>query len=212
MPKTEAFELHTDRYELWFERNTAAFESELNAVRMFWPSKADGLDIGAGAGHFTAPLGVPFAIEPSAAMRKSALKRGVRAIDGTAEHLPFRGDRFDAVLMVTTLCFVDDPEKSAQEMFRVLRPGGCAVVAFVDCQSPLGADYERKRHSSLFYENARLFATSEVASLLTGSGFMNLEYCQTLFTHPAGMKGPDPVRAGSGEGSFVVIRGWKAGD
>ena len=211
MPKTEAFEQYADRYESWFERHAAAFQSELNAVRTFWPSACDGLEVGAGAGHFAASLGIPAAIEPSAAMRRAALKRGVHAVDGAAEHLPFPGDRFDAVLMVTTLCFVDDPAKSVREMLRVLRPGGCAVVAFVDRQSPLGQDYKCKRQSSAFYRNAHLFATSEVSELLAQNGFTELDYCQTLFMHPVTMRAPDPVRAGFGAGSFVVIRGRKPG-
>jgi SAM-dependent methyltransferase len=45
-----------------------------------------------------------------------------------AEHLPFDDDRFDAVVTVSSLEFVDDVERSVAEMARVLRPGGVAVV------------------------------------------------------------------------------------
>jgi len=132
MSKTDAFETHVDRYEAWFEQHPAAYESELRAVRELWPPRANGMEIGVGAGHFAGPLGIKTAVEPAAAMRRAAARRGIHAVDGIAERLPFPDARFDAVLMVTTLCFVDDPERAAREMYRVLRPAGCAVVGFVD--------------------------------------------------------------------------------
>ena len=33
MPKTDAFETHADRYEAWFEKYPAAYESELRMPR-----------------------------------------------------------------------------------------------------------------------------------------------------------------------------------
>ena len=82
MPKAEAFEQNARRYESWFERHAAAFRSELDAVRAFWPSGWEGLEVGAGAGHFAASLGIAAAVEPSAAMRRAAVKRGIRVIRG----------------------------------------------------------------------------------------------------------------------------------
>lgn len=63
--------------------------------------------------------------------------------------------------------------------------------------------------SSLFYKNARLFGTAEIAALLAGAGFVELEYRQTLFAHPDQMQTPDPVRPGFGAGAFVVVRAQK---
>lgn len=205
----DPFETDVARYEAWFVRHPAAYDSELAAVRELWPADADGLEIGAGAGHFAAPLGIRCAVEPSAAMRQRAATRGIAAVEGVAERLPFSDGRFDAALMVTTLCFVADPAQSLREAFRVLRPGGCAVVGFVDRASPLGQEYERNRGNSLFYKTARFFDAAEVAQLLIAAGFANLEYRQTLFAHPDHMQTPDPVRAGFGAGAFVAIRSRK---
>lgn len=202
----DVFERHGDRYEAWFDRHPAAYASELAAVRELWPADADGLEIGVGAGHFAAPLGICSAVEPATAMRQRAAARGIAAVDGMAERLPFPDGRFDAALMVTTICFVADPAQSLREMFRVLRPGGCAVVAFVDRASPLGREYEQNREKSVFYQTARFFDTAEVTALLAAAGFAGLEYRQTLFAHPDRMQTPDPVRPGSGEGAFVAIR------
>src|SRR6056297_1468238 len=158
MPKTGPFETHVDRYEAWFERHAAAYESELRAVHELWPADIEGLEIGVGAGHFAGPLGIRTAVEPAAAMRKAAVRRGIDALDGVAERLPFPDARFDAALMVTTICFLDNPERAAREMYRVLRPAGCAVIGFVDRESVLGRAYERKRDSSVFYGEAQFYS------------------------------------------------------
>jgi SAM-dependent methyltransferase len=211
MSNIRPFEQYSDRYEAWFERHSAAYQSELSAVRELWPAEADGVEIGVGAGHFAAPLAISIGLEPSAAMRKAAARRGVHVVGGIAELLPFSDECFDAALMATTICFVRDPAQSVREMFRVLRSGGCAVVGFVDRESPLGREYAQKRGSSLFYGAARFFNTAEVTTFLTDAGFVGLEYRQTLFTHPDGMSEPDSVSAGYGDGSFVVARGLKPG-
>lgn len=205
----DPFETGVARYEAWFDRHPAAYASELAAVRELWPADADALEIGAGAGHFATPLGIRTAVEPSAAMRQRAAARGIAAVDGVAERLPFPDGRFAAALMVTTICFVADPAQSLREAFRVLRPGGGLVVGFVDRASPLGQEYERNRENSLFYKTARFFDAAEVAQLLADAGFANLEYRHTLFAHPDQMQTPDPVRTGFGEGAFVAIRGRK---
>jgi putative nucleotidyltransferase with HDIG domain len=206
---TGPFETNVARYEAWFDRHPAAYASELAAIRELWPAGADGLEIGAGAGHFAAPLGIRTGVEPSAAMRKRAAERGLAPVAGVAERLPFPDGRFDAALMVTTICFVADPALSLREAFRVLRPGGCVVVGFVDRASPLGREYERNKAKSVFYKTARFFDAAEVAALLAKAGFTDLEYRQTLFAHPDQMQKPDPARTGFGEGAFVAIRGRK---
>ena len=97
----EPFEQYTGNYEDWFERNTFAYEAELHAVRVLFPKRGTGLEIGVGTGRFAAPLGIRIGIEPAKAMRKVAQERGLEVIDGVAEALPFQGEQFDFALMVT---------------------------------------------------------------------------------------------------------------
>ena len=56
MPKAMAFEIHHRRYDEWFVRHAAAYQSELLAVRALLPWRGLGLDIGVGTGRFAAPL------------------------------------------------------------------------------------------------------------------------------------------------------------
>ncbi|MCK4503713.1 MAG: class I SAM-dependent methyltransferase, partial [Desulfuromonadales bacterium] len=133
MPKIDAFEEHSDAYDDWFDKNRAAYEAELKAVRQLLPAGAvRGMEIGVGSGKFAVPLGIKIGVEPSSQMAVKAEKLGIEVHPGVAEELPFAADQFDFVLMVTTICFVDDVVQSFREALRVLQPGGAIIVAYVD--------------------------------------------------------------------------------
>lgn len=209
MPKTGPFERHTARYADWFARHEDAYRLELEAVRQLWPEGADGVEIGVGAGHFAAPLGIRHGVEPADAMRVEAVRKGIVTLEGVAERLPFPDGRFDAALMVTTICFVDDPALSVREMVRVVRPGGCAVIAFVDRAGALGQAYERRRAESVFYADARFVDVPEVAGWMVAAGLGELDYRQTLMGGVDNPAASNLVKPGFGEGAFVVVRGLK---
>ncbi|WP_048147983.1 class I SAM-dependent methyltransferase [Palaeococcus ferrophilus] len=209
MPKTEPFENFRERYEEWFERHRYAYLSELEAVKMLLPREGIGAEIGVGTGRFAAPLGVKLGVEPSRSMADLARLRGVEVIEGTAEDLPFEDESLDYLLMVTTICFVDDPEKALKEAYRVLKPGGAIVIGFVDRESPIGREYERNKERSVFYREAKFFSTAEVVELLKKAGFREFEFVQTLFHPLEEVKEIEPVKKGYGEGSFVVIKAVK---
>ncbi|ASJ01154.1 methyltransferase type 11 [Thermococcus gorgonarius] len=209
MPKVEPFEKHRDRYENWFERHKYAYLSELEAVRKLLPKEGKGAEIGVGTGRFAAPLGIKLGVEPSKAMAEIARKRGIEVIEGVAENLPFPDESLDYLLMVTTICFVDDPEKALREAYRVLKPGGALIIGFVDRNSPIGRYYEEHREESVFYRDARFFSTEELLELLKKIGFKKFEIVQTLFHKLDEIKEVEPVKPGYGEGSFVVIKAVK---
>jgi len=206
MPKTEPFEKHSDRYDEWFEKNHDVYHAELEAIRQLIPSpEAKGLEVGVGSGKFAVPLGIKIGVEPSGKMAAKAEKQGIRVFRDVAEDLPFSDSLFDFVLMVTTICFVDDILKSFREAFRVLKPRGSIIVGFVDKDSELGKRYHDKRNTSVFYKEAIFFSSQEVCEYLTDAGFGDLTFKQTLIPGET----QDMIEDGFGKGAFVVVKGVK---
>ena len=209
MPKVQPFEEYASQYEDWFEKNRFAYESELRAIREQLPETGKGMEIGVGSGRFAAPLGIKIGIEPSRKMRELARRRSIKAIEGIAERLPFRDSQFEFALMVTTICFVDDIQVSFQEAYRVLKPGGCLIIGFIDKQSSIGRSYQQHKKNSVFYRIATFYTIDEVVSNLKKVGFKNFNFTQTIFHNLGDIKDIEPIKEGYGEGSFVVIRATK---
>jgi SAM-dependent methyltransferase len=209
MPKTAAFDAHSNAYDDWFETHDRLYQAELDAIRQLIPSHAvEGMEVGVGSGKFAAPLGITIGVEPSEQMAVKARLQGIDVYPGVAEALPFADERFDLVLMVTTICFVDDILKSFDEAHRVLKPGGSIIVGFVDKESDLGREYWDRRAESAFYREATFFSTLEVIGYLKEAGFHISRIKQTLLPGQQ----PKGVLDGFGRGSFVAIEGLKPGD
>ena len=92
------------------------------------------LEIGAGTGlnfaHYPKAVTKVVALEPSSGMLERAKARAeaapvpVELKLGEAENLPFPDASFDTVAATLVFCSVNDPEKAAREVLRVLKPGG----------------------------------------------------------------------------------------
>jgi ubiquinone/menaquinone biosynthesis C-methylase UbiE len=206
MPKIEPFEKYSDDYDEWFEKNFELYEAELEVIRqLIPPSGKEGMEVGVGSGKFAAPLEIKIGVEPSAKMAIKARMQGIKVYPGVAEELPFSDSRFDFILMVTTICFVDDIFKSFTEAFRVLKPGGCIIVGLVDKESELGRQYQKKKEKSKFYQDATFFSTQEVLNYLQKAAFEIVKIRQTLI--PGEL--PKTILDGFGKGAFVVIKGVK---
>lgn len=209
MGKIESFEKNVDRYEAWFDRNRVAYESELEALRVLLPESGEGLEVGVGTGRFTVPLGIRVGVDPSSAMGKVAMERGIEVRYGVGENLPCEDSSFDFMLLVTTICFLDDVPAALGEAYRVLTSGGYILVGFIDRESQLGKVYKRRKQDSEFYRDAAFLSVNEVVHHLKQAGFRDFVFRQTIFQNSEKMKEADPVRSGYGEGSFVVVRAKK---
>jgi len=210
MPETEPFDQYTDEYDEWFVSNKYAFQSELNAIKKALPENGDIIEVGIGSGMFAVPLGIKEGIDPSEAMRVKAIKRGIRVIDAVAESLPYTDKSKDAVLMVTTICFVDDIYKSFQEAYRVLKNDGHFIVGFVDKNSPIGKLYLEQKGENVFYKDAVFWETEKLYKILLNTGFKIANTYQTVFGRIDKIDKVQKVITGYGQGSFVVIEVRKA--
>lgn len=209
MANIEPFEKFPNKYDQWFNLNYYTYQSELHAVKEVLPASGLGMEVGIGSGRFAKPLGIKVGIEPSSEMRIIASSRGIDVINGIAESLPFNNRQFDFVLMITTLCFLDDVNAAFKEVFRVLKQHGFFIVGFIDKESPLGHLYQTHKNDNPFYKAAKFYSVYGVISYLRENDFCNLCYIQTIFHNLSEIKETEPVKVGFGEGSFVVIRAEK---
>jgi ubiquinone/menaquinone biosynthesis C-methylase UbiE len=95
------------------------------------------LDLGAGTGQFAAAIAGWFgvevvAVEPSGGMRAQAARAhphpGVRWVAGVAERLPLGAGACAWAWTSTVVHHLDDLERAAGELRRVVRPGGRVLV------------------------------------------------------------------------------------
>jgi SAM-dependent methyltransferase len=129
------FDKLTEDYDRWFEQYDPIYQSELAAVRAALPPSGRGIEIGVGTGRFAAPLGIGEGVEPSEEMARIARNRGIKVIRGVAEDIPIQSGEYDYALMVTTICFLHDPDKAIEEILRVTKPEGRIILGFVDKDS-----------------------------------------------------------------------------
>jgi MPBQ/MSBQ methyltransferase len=96
------------------------------------------LDVGAGTGFTTEGVVERVASERvtmldqsphqlAVAARKPALA-GVRQVTGDAEAMPFDADAFDRYVSAGSIEYWPDPQLAIAEAYRVLRPGGIALI------------------------------------------------------------------------------------
>jgi SAM-dependent methyltransferase len=205
-----AFNQYAEEYDKWFDRNPFAYESELLAIKRFFPRRGKGLEIGVGTGKFAVPLGIKVGVEPARAMAVIAKQSGIEVHEAFAENLPFKNGTFDFVLMVTVLCFLHNPQTAIEQIARVLKPGGSLIIGMIDRESFLGKIYESKKSKSLFYKDAQFYSVPEVIDMLKRTGFIHIQTCQTIFKNHHEITKPESVEDGFGKGGFVVICSGKA--
>jgi demethylmenaquinone methyltransferase/2-methoxy-6-polyprenyl-1,4-benzoquinol methylase len=111
-------------------------ESALTAgFRSLFNLPCDGvlLDVGGGTGRMAAVLrpfvGKVVVTDISKQMlERCAVKPGLMTVNCPAEELPFLEGTIDRVLMVDAFHHVESQERTARELWRVLRPGGTLLI------------------------------------------------------------------------------------
>ena len=192
-------------YEKWFEKHPKIYEEEIKIIKKLLP-KGKGIEIGVGTGRFAAPLGIKKGIEPSREMAEIARKRGIEVIEIKAEEMDFN-EEFDFALIVTTICFVDDPLKTLQNTYKAVKKGGFVLVAFIDSNSPLGKFYEKNKEKSRFYKYAKFFSKDDIINLMKKAGFSEFECVENLYGETLDNLKFE-INTCNG-GAFKVVRGRK---
>lgn len=139
------------------------------------------LDVGTGDGSYAIEAASRGAkatgVDADPAMLRAAKERSaasgldVTLLEGRAQRLPVTDERFDVVLAVTVLCFVEDPGASFRELARVLRPGVRVVIGEL-ARHNLWAASRRVRgwFGSRTWRAARFWTRGELRRHLTDAG------------------------------------------
>jgi SAM-dependent methyltransferase len=110
---------------------------DLYAVLPLMPPDATIADLGCGAGELASQLAphvkAVIGVDNSAEMLKTAKKRanGTPNLDlrrGELSALPLTDGEVDAAFMILSLSYVPEPQVALNEMARILKPGGRAIV------------------------------------------------------------------------------------
>jgi len=190
--KEDVFEEYAEDYDRWFDDHREIYLAELARIReLLPPGERRSIEVGVGSGRFAGPLGTTYGIDPSYALCRMAYHRGVGVIRGRAEELPVKGGSFSSVLLITVICFLDDPAAALREIKRILNPGGFLIVAFLERGGEVHMRYIKDGKKGRFLSGARFCKSGEVRAFLEDAGFLVSE---------------SECRAG-----FCVIRAQKSG-
>ena len=174
------------RYDAWYltPLGALAHALELDAILALAGVKPGerAVDIGCGTGIYSLELaqrgarvvGVDPSIEMITIAREKFRRAGLNGyfICGSAETLPLRSERFNLALAVTSLCFVDRPDRAVEEMHRVLKSGGRLVLGELNRFS-LWAFLRRLKGlcTDTIYNQAHFWGKGELERLLQQNGF-----------------------------------------
>ncbi|MCW2782702.1 MAG: methyltransferase [Marmoricola sp.] len=126
------------------------------------------LDVGCGMGGNSAVLRDlgwdVVALDYSPASIEAARSRGLTVLRGDARRLPFADQEFDLVISTDAWEHVVEDDQVAAETFRVLRPGGQALVAV-----PAGMDLWSGHDVALGHH--RRYERAELVALVAAAGF-----------------------------------------
>lgn len=203
------FEEAADRLDDWYEEHPDLLEAEVRALRAVDPG-GRGLEVGAGTGVFADALDADVGLDPARAGLSRARGRGVEAIQGQGEALPFRDGVFRRVLVLASLCFLDDPPAALAEVHRVLAPDGALVVGEIPRDSAWGRRYQARAEAGEgLYAGIALRTVDEVEALLGEAGFAVEERAGTLRRGP-GEEGGGGPEAPSREVAGCGYVAWRA--
>jgi ubiquinone/menaquinone biosynthesis C-methylase UbiE len=165
------FDECTCDYDRWFDTHGEVYAAQVRLLREVIPDTGRGLELGVGSGRFAVPLGIFDGIDPSSKLIKMARTRGSEIVQGVGEHLPYRSETFDYVLMMTVICFLEKPPEVLDETFRVLVKGGALILGFIEKDGEIAMQYRQEKIKSRFLRFAQFLSADEVSRFLKEAGF-----------------------------------------
>lgn len=182
------FESLANQYDKWFDspRGREIFSLEVACLQQLIGNlEGRWLEVGVGTGRFAKALGIKEGIDPAQAVLKIAADRGIKVNLARAEDIPYPAETFDGLLMVVTICFLDNPAEALEECYRILRRQGRLIIGLVPADSPWGRFYaEKGRENHPFYSVAKFYTSQEVIELANKAGLTFYAARSCLFDAP----------------------------
>jgi len=158
------------------EGRVLTFEHHLKPLERLTgsPDRRPLLDVGCYTGVFIDIAGRhgwdAWGVDPSRWAVEQAQSRGLRATQGTLETASLPEATFDVVTMWDVIEHVTDPLRTLQQTYRLLKPGGLAVVHTIDIESPfarlMGARWPWLMEMHIYY-----FSRRTMRAMLEKCGF-----------------------------------------
>jgi len=158
-------------YDRWFDDHGEVYAAQVRLLQDAIPQGGCGLELGVGSGRFAVTLGIRYGIDPSPKLLAMAKIRGIEIVQGEGEYLPYRAVTFDYVLMMTVICFLENPPGVMQETFRVLLKGGYLILGFIEKNGEIAMQYRQEKTKGRFLRFARFLDVDEVTRLAEDAGF-----------------------------------------
>lgn len=229
-----SFDEHASLYDAWFIQNPNVLLSEARLVARTLQGSKVILSVGCGSGLFEKILREDFdidikkGIEPAEGMAAIARQRGVKVEITTAENGDFGNGCYDTILFNGSPSYISDLLPVVEKAYANL-PSGCRLILIdVPKESSYGMMYNLAKavgswdHPLLegvyptnpypieLVKAANWRTTADKTRIMLKAGFTDIEYIQTLTTHPleSDRIAEDPV-PGFDKGDYVAVIGYK---
>lgn len=109
-------------------------------------------------------------IKKSKEVNDAEIEKGVcKLVQGDVSNMPFENETFDLLTAFETIYFWPGPQKSFQEVYRVLKASGTfAIINEFDGIS------EREQYYAKLIDGLRLYSKQDLTNILTEVGFKNI--------------------------------------
>jgi SAM-dependent methyltransferase len=151
----------------WYRERRALLARELDTLARRGVRPGRALDIGAAGGGNTRVLRSrgwnATALEYGHEGAEVAHERGIPVVRGDAVSLPLADESHDLVIAFDILEHIVDDKSAANEIVRVLRPGGTALIA-VPCDMDLWSEHD------VAVDHVRRYERDELVDLVHSAG------------------------------------------